>query len=117
MDTKQLIIKTAQEIIDEKGNFDFGYNTDIDYLFEHLQQELGEDIMSFDVGLRGNASGEDWWLQTEYYSRKLGKAIIWEYDTGDFDDVEEVADFIIRTEQEIAEFERQLPDLSPVAYL
>lgn len=81
-------------------------------MFQYLTQSLDLELS---VELRGSADGADFWLQAEYYSQKLGKTIIWQYEVGNFDDYDEVADYIIETEQEIEEFERSLPELSPCA--
>jgi len=112
--TRQKILDTIKEIEAEKGTFDLTYDEQIDRLFVYLTQNLD---LGLSVELRSNANGLDYWLQTEYYSRKLGKTIIWDYDTGNFDDYDEVADYIIETEAEIEDFEERLPDLSPVAYI
>lgn len=105
--TKEKILETIKQAETENGNeFDLTYDEQTDRLFNYLTQSLDLELS---VELRESTT--DSWLQCEYYSRKLGKAIIWKYDTGDFDDVEEVADFIIRTEQEIADFEARLPKL------
>jgi len=111
--TKEKILQTIQQVEAENGNvFDLRFCEDIERLFHYLTQSLDLELS---VELR--ESEMDSWLQTEYWSRKLGKAIIWDYDTGNFDDYDEVADYIIRTEQEIANFEARLPELSKVAYI
>jgi hypothetical protein len=105
--TKKDILKIIEK---SEQSFDLEYYEDIERLFYLLAQNFN---LEMSVELR--QSDMDSWLQTEYYSNKLGKTIIMHYDVGHFEDYEEVAEYIIETEKEIAEFERQLPNLSPVA--
>ena len=105
--TKEKILETIKQAETENGNeFDLTYDEQTDRLFDYLTQSLDLELS---VELRESIT--DSWLQCEYYSQNLGKAIIWQYDVGNFDDYEEVADFIIRTEQKIKEFEARLPKL------
>ncbi len=57
-------------------------------------------------------------IRFEYYSERIGKTIIWNYDalTG-FGSIEELTEYIEGRERDIQVFESQLPDLSPVAML
>ena len=108
--TKEGILKEIEGIVKENGEYDLTYDEQTERLF----YEIGLKIeLPFDVYSRQIT--DDGWLQAEYYSSKLGKTIIWNYDVGNFDDYDEVADFIIDTSKEIEDFERQLPNLSVCA--
>lgn len=112
---KQKILDIIKKAEQKNGNkFDLNYDEQTDRLFHYLTQALDLELS---VEMRDGVHAEEYWLQCEYYSRSLGKTIIWQYDVGNFDDYDEVADYIIETEKEIAEFERQLPELSPCAYV
>ena len=104
--TKKDILKAIREIEKEDGKTDFSYDENVDRLFYDIAQRIE---LPFDCYLR-NSSGGDSWLQSEYYSDKLRKTIIWNYDVGNFDDKNELADFIIRESKEIEAFEAKLPD-------
>jgi len=105
--TKQELQKKIKKIIIKKfdNECDFTSDSDMDLLFCDIEQD---GLMDFTVNGRGDFGGTDYWLQTEYYSKKLQKTIIWSHDTGSFDDIEEVADFIINTTKEIRAFEKKL---------
>jgi hypothetical protein len=56
--------------------------------------------------------------QIGYYSEKIAKTIIWDYEATDyFETVEELAEYAETTQYEIEQFERSLPDISPVAHI
>lgn len=81
---------------------------------EHLYYELEENELlgRFSVYARGHDG--DYSLQAEYYSEKLGKTIIWDYDfphVNDFNNSEEFADFLEKTINDIEEFENKLPQV------
>ncbi len=62
----------------------------------------------FSVSLVGTNSS-DWWLQADYYSKKIGKTIIWDYDFLDsYENVEELISVITRTNKEVEDFENKL---------
>ena len=66
-----------------------------------------EGIINFGLYERGTTT-DDWWLQAEYYS-KIGKTIIFSYDYLDcFDNLEEFADTLAKTEADIQDFESKL---------
>jgi len=53
----------------------------------------------------------DEWLQCDYYSKKLGKTIIWDYGFGyesDGDTVELMAESIYQLDQDIINFEARI---------
>ncbi len=112
--TKEKILQAITQAENESGGeFDLTYDEQTECLFDYLTQTLD---LRLSVKTRSDASGSDYWLQAEYYSDKLQKTIVWKYEVGNFDDYDEVTDYIIRTEKEIAELEAQLPDLSSVSY-
>lgn len=113
--TKEKILQTIIDLEKEKGTYDLTSDTDTELLFYELEKELNLNL-NFGLYQRNNTD-MDYWLQTEYYSYNLGKTIIWSHDAGNFDDANEVADYIITTTQEIKDFEARLPKLSPVAYI
>ena len=58
---------------------------------------------------RSNLSGDDYWLQAEYYSPKMQKTVIWDYSyPRQFDSIEDFAETIIATEKAISEYESKL---------
>ena len=99
---KQDILKEIKKIT-KKNGVDLTYDEQVERLFYELEQKLD---LNFSVYLRSSVN--DGWLQCEYHSKKLGKTIIWNYEVGNFDDFEEMADFIINTTKEIKVFERKL---------
>lgn len=96
----------------KKEKFDFE-NIHFDHVERLFYALECENITSFSVYVRSSFSGDDSWLQTEYYSEALGKTIIWDYDTQhSFEDIDELVDFIERTNKELLDFEKKLPKLS-----
>lgn len=54
--------------------------------------------------------GNDYFFMCTYYSDKLGKSIVWDYDYNAFYETpEELAEALAYTENEIQEFEKKLP--------
>jgi hypothetical protein len=100
--TKQEILKEIKKL---KKKFDLTYDEQTEQLFFELEQKLN---LNFSICGRGNINGTDFWLQCEYYSLKIRKTIIWSYDIGNFDDYNEIADYIIHTTNEIQDFENRL---------
>lgn len=105
---KQELKKEIKRIINREmsGEMDFRSDTDTDLLFQQLEQHGA--VTLFSVYGRGDYSSDNYWLQTEYYSKKLQMTVIWSYDTGNFDDIDEVVDFIINTSKELRAFEKSL---------
>ena len=101
--TKKIILDTIQKAINENGGEDFNLIDDeqTERLYTYLTQNL--DLESAYYVRNGNG---DYWNQIEYYSKKLHKTIIWDYD--DYDDYDELADSILSVEKEIAEFEAKI---------
>ena len=63
----------------------------------------------FCVELRGSTDGGEYWLQVEYYSKKLKKTIIWNYDwETSFVDANELVDTLIETAKDIESFEKKI---------
>ncbi len=105
--TKNKIVKACKEYIKETGSeivLD-----DIKEIVEAFQFIEDEVELLLDIELRGDVNGYDFWLQAEYYSKKLQKAIIFDYDwASTFADIEEFADSIVHTENEIIAFEKRI---------
>lgn len=75
---------------------------------ERLSYEL-EDILPFNLYVRGSNGGSDYWLQCEYYSDKIMKTIVWDYDyMSSFDGEQEFIDVLCNTAKEIEAFESRL---------
>jgi hypothetical protein len=98
--TKEKILKAIEDI-DTK--FDLTSDFDTDMLFHEIDQKIG---LSFDID--EHATQDDSWLECFYHSNKLGKTILWDSEVGNFDDYDEVADYIIRITQEIKDFESSI---------
>jgi len=106
---KEKILKVIQNAIIESGGeeFDLTSDNDIEILFNNIVQSLD---LPFNYYLRNG--NEDYWTQIEYYSNKIRKTIIWDYDAGNYDDYDELADAILNLKREIDEFEEKLPVLN-----
>jgi hypothetical protein len=64
--------------------------------------------MNFSVSMRGDAGG-DYWIQEEYYSEKLKKTIIWDYDANDyFENKDDLIAYIETTHNDIIDFEKKI---------
>ena len=74
-----------------------------------------EDKLSLPFCLVYRGGRDESWLQCEYWSKAIGKTIIMDGEVGDFEDDEEVADYIVRMNGEVLEIERKLPDISVCA--
>lgn len=106
MKTKKELLKIIKKIEKKNGvKYDLRDDNDADLLFADLKQA---GVMDFGVYGRGDFGGSDYWLQAEYYSKKLQRTVIWDHDVGNFDDIDEVADFIIHTSKELVAFEKKL---------
>ena len=96
------VYELSDELIDEN------------LLICNITKDLEEkDLINFSYNYRETES--DSWLQCEYYSEKLNKAIIFDYDApsffDDFDDIsaiEKFADVLAETQQEIIKFESKI---------
>jgi hypothetical protein len=105
---KEKIKKKILELVKKEaiGDGDWTDNTNISNTSNELDNE---SIASFSFEERSSSEGSDWWTQTEYYSEKLGKAIIWCYDARDsWDTLDEFVDYIYEVNQEIEEFESKI---------
>ncbi len=104
--TKEKVLESIKKCVrDYGGDYNLNYDEATDSLFHSLDQVIGLD---FAIELRSNACGDDYWLQCEYWSEKLKKTVIWDYDVGNFDDYNEVADYVIRTTKLIKDFEAKI---------
>jgi len=69
----------------------------------------GEFNTIFSVVISCNSSQSDYWLQADYYSNKIKKTIIFDYDyQSNYENLEELADVYIATAKKIEEFEKKL---------
>lgn len=99
---KKKILEVIKKL-DKENDYDLSYDFDTEKLFHDIDCEIG---LLFDIVNGGNDS--DSWLQCEYWSNKIGKQIIYDCEVGNFDDHDEVADYIINTTKEIKSFEDKL---------
>lgn len=97
--------KILEEIKEYEGGeeTDYRYDEQVEFLFYHLETELE---LPFSYVCRSSLS--DNWLQVEYNNSKIGHVIIWDYDAGNPDDADEVADIILKTVKELEEFESKI---------
>jgi hypothetical protein len=83
---------------------------DIDYIEQissHIEQRMPETY--FGLYVRGSSGGDDFWLQCEYYSKKLQQTIIWSYDfTDSYESEEDLIEVLTCTERDLKAFERRL---------
>ena len=104
-------IKIKKEILklvknDDIGDGDWEDNTNINQTSHELD---GAGIALFQFEERGSSEGSDWWTQTEYYSKKLNKTIIWNYDATDsWESLDDFVDYIYDVNKEITEFEERI---------
>lgn len=91
-----------------------------DYDLENLELEqaemlmfaIGEEVeLGFSAEIRGRDT--DYWLQVEYWSKKLGKSIIWQYSLILPTTPEGIIDYLERTQKEIKLFEKRI-ELKPL---
>ena len=80
------------------------------YLVNFLEQE-GE----IDFALCFRSDDGDYWLQSEHYSKKICKTIVWDYDErGSYitDErgtaIEQLADYVYKTQKAIEKFEKSI---------
>lgn len=98
-----MIIKTIKNILKDK-TIDWSYTEDLQTLSLELESR-GE----INFCLEEKSGGSDYWLQAEYYSKKLKKTIVWDHSFQDsFEGVDEFAETVMRTSSEICEFEKRI---------
>jgi len=79
---------------------------DIEFAVSQLEQRKD---LPFGVYVRGSSDGMDFWLQVEYWSKKLQKTIIWEYDwQSSFDNEDDLLEAVNRTLEEVLAFEKRI---------
>lgn len=102
---------TKQELQEaiKDNEIEITYPLDDRETIESVFHSIDEVVdLGFSVELTGNNSS-DWWLQCTYYSQKLQKTIIWDYDFIDsFENEDELIDVIIQTNKAIEDFENRL---------
>jgi hypothetical protein len=104
---KQKILEIInQAVVENGGDFDLTYDEQTERLFNYIVQSLD---LPFNYYLR--EGDNDYWTQIEYHSERIGKTIIWDYDAGNYDDYDELADVILNIADAIEKFEAQLPVL------
>ncbi len=103
--TKEKILEAIKEaeIKRQGGEFDLRSDTEAESLFYELALLID---LPFYVGIK--QTDNDGWTECDYWSEKLKKTVIWNSDVGNFDDYDEVADFIINTSKEIKDFEERI---------
>lgn len=80
---------------------------EIERVVSDIEQKIND--LTFGVYMRGSSDGMDYWLQCEYYSDKIMKTIVWDYDyTSSFDGEQEFIDVLCNTAKEIEAFESRL---------
>ena len=99
---KTKLLKLVKKLAKENET-DFQSDSGTEQLFHNIDMKI--DLL-FELNM--HYTGDDSWLEVFYYSKKLGKNILWNYDVGNFDDADELTDFIINTSKEIRTFERKL---------
>lgn len=99
--TNEQIVK---KLVREYGrNYSLDYDTSAD-VFNFLGNA---NITSFDV--QDTSQDMDNYNQCSYYSKKLSKAIIWDYDYYDtFKNFEDLVTQALKTQKEIDEFESRI---------
>lgn len=101
--TKQELKKFVEE---EKIDFPLNDLETISGLFNDLESE---NLIKFSLGLRSDSSGSEWWLQNEYWSPKLNKTVIYDYNaTHNYETLDELFDYIDYTAKKIDEFEAKI---------
>lgn len=98
-------------------NLDYTLPLNDDETVERFFCELeGLKDINMLFSVRTMSSNNDYWLQADYYSDKLGKTIILSHDfDGYFEDATDIEEVIEKTNQEVREIEDRLPNLSPCA--
>ncbi len=104
---KKNIVKILKQDEKEIGRkYDLTNRENIISALTSLESEL---IFDFTIELRSQMGGGDYWFETEYYSEKIHKSIIYECCTQDsFESLEEFADYLLAINKEVNEFEASL---------
>ena len=101
---KKELTKFVENYIENSICLDWNDKDDISELSLEIEREFDTD---FSIEVRGNDC--DFWLQVEYYSKKLNKAIIFDYNFIDsFDGVDEFVDVYLETQKAVEEFEKKI---------
>lgn len=100
---KKDLLKTINEIVENDDSYDLESDSGTEQLFNDLENKIGLEFSI--VAINRDCDG---WLECQYYSKAIGKNIIWDVEVGNFDDYEEVVGYIINTTKEIKDFESRL---------
>lgn len=108
VELKEKIVKSIEgykEMTGESINF-----CDREDIVKIFALGISQDLMlEMSLELRSDSFDSDYWLQVEYYSKKLEKTIIFDYDYEDnYTDVNSFAEAIVDTELKITAFENKL---------
>lgn len=109
MKNKEQVRAKLEELIQEDypdlfSDNNYSKGEDLNSIFYEL-----EDLLSFLVSYNDTVSGSGAWLQAEYYSEKLGKTIIIEYNMNeDYEDIDSLMNEIERLENEIIKIESKI---------
>lgn len=104
--TKEKIKAVYENGLVEEVKYPLSELEDIEYLINQIEQNYN---LIFGVYVRGSSDGMDFWLQAEYWSKKLKKTIIWDYDwNSNFENEDELIEVINNTSKEIKDFESRL---------
>jgi hypothetical protein len=99
--------KIKKGLNEQKITYPLEDRENIERVFYELEGDSKLEI-AFSIYLRGDNSG-DYWLQAEFYSNKIGKTIIWDYDFADFfENEKELIECILETQSRIKDFEAKL---------
>jgi len=77
---------------------------------ENYTYKLEEDgLIDFSILERTSQSGDDYWLQAEYYSNKIEKVVIFDYSySTSFENLDDFAQCLSDTDEQIKEFENKI---------
>jgi len=103
-------IKKALRSYEEESGSDIEYPLDdsetIEQIVTHIEQQFD---LPFGVYIRGSSDGMDYWLQAEYYSKKLKVGVIWDYDfSGSFESEADLIETLTMMANEIIKFEKRI---------
>lgn len=98
----------------EVKKFLIGYNKDIEkeldqniLIAEATQELYNEGLIDFDFNYREDCC--DSWLQCEYFSKKLNKVIIIDYDAPQsFETLDDFIDVLLRYNEEVKDLESRI---------
>ena len=101
---KKELTKFVENYIKKSNYFNWNDKDNISELSLEIENKLDSD---FSIEVRRTEF--DFWLQLEYYSRKLNKTIIFDYDFIDyFDGINDFVDIYLATHKTIKEFEKKI---------